>query len=211
MAIDTSYLLSTYQTAQREVKGDNLGKDDFLKLLMTQLQNQDPTSPMDDTQFISQMATFSSLEQVSNISTTLDKFVSLQQQNSLISYNQFVGKEVTWHNIIENEGSEPIIQEGTGVISSIQFKGDSVNFILEDGTSLEPGNISEVKQTSSTGSLMSASELIGKLISYLNDQNEETSAIVKAVQMKDGKAQLILEDGSDTKITSNQITKIAKA
>ncbi|MEC2053808.1 flagellar hook assembly protein FlgD [Peribacillus psychrosaccharolyticus] len=211
MAIDTSYLLSTYQTAQREVKGDNLGKDDFLKLLMTQLQNQDPTSPMDDTQFISQMATFSSLEQVSNISTTLDKFVSLQQQNSLISYNQFVGKEVTWHNIIESEGSEPIIQEGTGVISSIQFKGDSVNFILEDGTSLEPGNISEVKQTSSTGSLMSASELIGKLISYLNDQNEETSAIVKAVQMKDGKAQLILEDGSDTKITSNQITKIAKA
>src|SRR4051794_7283272 len=122
MAIDTSYLLSTYQTQQREVKGDNLGKDDFLKLLMTQLQNQDPTSPMDDTEFISQMATFSSLEQVSNISTTLDKFVSLQQQNSLMSYNQFVGKEVTWHNIIESDDSEPIIQEGTGVISSIQFK-----------------------------------------------------------------------------------------
>lgn len=211
MAIDTSYLLSNYQAAQREVKGDNLGKDDFLKLLMTQLQNQDPSSPMDDTQFIAQMATFSSLEQVSNISTTLDKFVSLQQQNSLMSYNQFVGKEVTWHNITESEDNEPIIQEGTGVISSIQFKGDSVNFILDDGTSLEPGNISEVKQTSSAGSLMSASELIGKLISYLNDQNEETSAIVKAVQMKDGKAQLILEDGADTKITSNQITKIAKA
>lgn len=210
MAIDTSYLLSTYQTQQREVKGDNLGKDDFLKLLMTQLQNQDPTSPMDDTEFISQMATFSSLEQVSNISTTLDKFVSLQQQNSLMSYNQFVGKEVTWHNIIESDDSEPIIQEGTGVISSIQFKGESVNFILEDGTSLEPGNISEVKQTSSAGSLMTASELIGKLVSYLNNQTEETSAIVKAVQMKDGKAQLILEDGLDTKITSNQITKIAK-
>lgn len=210
MAIDTSYLLSTYQTQQREVKGDNLGKDDFLKLLMTQLQNQDPTSPMDDTEFISQMATFSSLEQVSNISTTLDKFVSLQQQNSLMSYNQFVGKEVTWHNIIESDDSEPIIQEGTGVISSIQFKGENVNFILEDGTSLEPGNISEVKQTSSAGSLMTASELIGKLVSYLNDQTEETSAIVKAVQMKDGKAQLILEDGLDSKITSNQITKIAK-
>lgn len=211
MAIDTSYLLSTYQTAQKEVKGDNLGKDDFLKLLMTQLQNQDPSSPMDDTQFIAQMATFSSLEQMTNMNTTLESFMKMQQQSNLMSYNQFVGKEITWHTIAESKEGDPIITEGTGSIASIQFKGDTVQFILEDGTKLEPGNISEVKQTNSTNNLMSASELIGKFISYLNAENEEKSAIVKAVQMKDGKAQLILDDGTDTKITSNQITKIAKA
>jgi len=208
-SIDTSYLLSTSKEKQREVKGDALGKDDFLKLLMTQLQNQDPSSPMDDTQFIAQMATFSSLEQMTNINTTLESFMKMQQQSNLMSYNQFVGKDITWNTITEGKEGDPIINEGTGVIASIQFKGDNVQFILEDGTKLEPGNISEVKQTNSTNNLMSASELIGKKISYLNAENEETSAMVKSVQMKDGKTQFVLEDGSDTKISSNQITKIS--
>lgn len=46
-----------------------MGRDQFLKILITQLQTQDPTSPVEDKQFIAQMAQFSSLEQMTNVAT----------------------------------------------------------------------------------------------------------------------------------------------
>ncbi|MEO7271281.1 MAG: flagellar hook capping FlgD N-terminal domain-containing protein [Vicinamibacterales bacterium] len=53
-------------------KPDTLGKDAFLKLLVTQLQHQDPTKPQDSGEFIAQLATFSSLEKLSQIATSID-------------------------------------------------------------------------------------------------------------------------------------------
>lgn len=69
-----------------------LGKDDFLKILTTQLSNQDPSNPLQDRDFIAQMATFSSLEQMTNLNSSFEKF-SGRQMNQ---YAAAIGKEVTW-------------------------------------------------------------------------------------------------------------------
>ncbi|WP_407831894.1 flagellar hook assembly protein FlgD [Treponema porcinum] len=64
-------------TVNGRTASQQLGKDDFLKLLITQLSNQDPTNPMEDTQFIAQMAQFSSLEQMTNMNESFNKMAAM--------------------------------------------------------------------------------------------------------------------------------------
>lgn len=68
-----------------------LGKDDFLKLLITQLSHQDPTKPTDNTQMIAQMAQFSSLEQMTNMNQEFGKLNQMLNSSSAINT---IGKTV---------------------------------------------------------------------------------------------------------------------
>ena len=68
--------------------------NDFLKLLMTQLQNQDPTSPMDVGQFTSELVQFAGVEQQIDTNTNLTKLIQLTQGTSLLQSSAMVGKQV---------------------------------------------------------------------------------------------------------------------
>jgi flagellar basal-body rod modification protein FlgD len=208
--IDTSYMLSTYNEAKSKTGSSELGKDDFLKLLITQLQNQDPTNPMNDTDFIAQMANFSSLEQMTNINSAINKLVEQDKQSQLISYHQFIGQDVTWHKVNELEDGTGEIIEGSGTVAGIQFKGDQVVIVLDDGTELEPANISQVKETVKESAMMQASMLIGKMVTYLNEQQEEVEAAVQSVSFNKGKTSFHLNDGVSTILSPSQIIKISK-
>jgi flagellar basal-body rod modification protein FlgD len=66
-----------FELREGRIASRELGKDDFLKLLMAQMTNQDPTSPMENTEFIAQMAQFTSLEQMTNMSNNFEKMAAM--------------------------------------------------------------------------------------------------------------------------------------
>jgi len=205
---DSSLYLSDYQKSNNSTGSSSLGKDDFLKILITQLQNQDPTSPMDDKEFIAQMAQFSSLEQMQNLNTSMTNLISLQTQSNLISYGQFMGQEVNWSKVETDDEGNSTTTSGVGKVSSIAYTEDSVVFTLEDGTQVTPANISSMSSSSSENNLVLASQLIGKTVSYSNENEEEMSSKVQSVSLKNGQILLTLDDEAGSQITSGQITKI---
>ena len=78
-----------------EKKNSAMGKDDFLTLLVAQLQNQDPLNPTDGAEFTAQLAQFSSLEELQNINDTLTKHDVYQSTLNNIQSTHFIGKTVT--------------------------------------------------------------------------------------------------------------------
>ena len=85
--------LTSSATAQRQA-GSILGKDDFLKLLVTQLRNQDPLSPVDQNEFIAQTAQFTSLEELQNIRKALEAQQTASDFASLSQAAGFVGRQI---------------------------------------------------------------------------------------------------------------------
>jgi len=126
---------------QREgVKRDpnELGKDQFLQLLITQLRYQDPISPVDDKEFIAQMAQFSSLEQMQNLNTNMSEMMLAQQKlTSLGQATQMIGKSV---ELFTHEG-ESIF----GQVSGVQFKNGWPEIIV-DGKLYDFGEIVAIRE-----------------------------------------------------------------
>lgn len=81
------------KTAVTKDGNGQLGKDDFLKLFVAQLQHQDPMNPMEDSQFMGQMASFSTLEQISKMAAANDKLAS---QMSLTGSVGLLGRTVSY-------------------------------------------------------------------------------------------------------------------
>lgn len=99
-----NYSAATTTSGTTKSKTNNeLGKDDFLQLLVTQLQHQDPLAPMEDKDFIAQMAQFTSLEQMKNMNNA----VQITQATS------YIGKQVTW---ADSQGTEQ-----TGIVTAIRI------------------------------------------------------------------------------------------
>src|SRR5690606_2954572 len=98
----------------KESSEQTLGKDDFLKILVTQLKHQDPMQPMQDRDFIAQMAQFSSVEQIMNMSKEMG---ALRQALGITP--DLIGKAIAW---TETKADGSGIEDFVGVVEAITFK-----------------------------------------------------------------------------------------
>src|SRR4029079_969070 len=95
MDITSLQSTGTPATSTQAASGKNsaMGKDQFLKLFVTQLQHQDPMNPMQDQEFMGQMASFSTLEQVTTLATATQAIAA----NLSLSHSVgLIGRTVTW-------------------------------------------------------------------------------------------------------------------
>ncbi len=116
--------------SQRTYKSE-LDKDDFLKILLTQLTHQDPTKPMEDKEFIAQMAQFSSLEQMTNMTREFGKMQNIIAANQAVN---LIGKNVQ-------------ITDGDQVVSGIveEVAGHEYPQLLVNGKYYDMSKIDKIR------------------------------------------------------------------
>jgi flagellar basal-body rod modification protein FlgD len=113
--------------------GGALGKDDFLKLLVAQLQHQDPMNPMQDSDFMGQMASFSTLEQVTNMAAANETIANNLTSTGAIG---LIGRTVTYTD--DNDVSH------TGVVDKVTTAGGKPSLTVDGVDGIDPANISQV-------------------------------------------------------------------
>lgn len=184
MAVNTSYTFVPFikngenSTTNKQIKdGSVLGKDDFLKLLITQLQYQNPLEPMENTEYISQMASFSALEQMNNLNTSFNKLASvlyeyLIPQMQWQHASEMLGKEVTYLNPSDEEDAEEFL---TGVIESVLAKDGQIYFVI-NGSHVPVSYITEIMASndSSRELLEDILDQIEELVDHTNHSEDET-------------------------------------
>ena len=112
------------KNASRAVSKD-LDKEAFLKLLIAQLSNQDPLNPMEDREFIAQMAQFSTLEQMTNMSRTLEKMAETDKFSAV----NYVGKTVGFTKEADTPDGNP--KQVAAVVKAVWFDDPKQGPVLE--------------------------------------------------------------------------------
>lgn len=116
---------------------------DFLNLLMTQLQNQDPSSPMDANSFTSELVEFSSVEQQISTNTNLTQLLQLTQASDTLQSAAILGKQVTARS------SQLSLQNGTATLQFTAPAAEPVTITVTDanGNTIATSNVSATSGT----------------------------------------------------------------
>jgi flagellar basal-body rod modification protein FlgD len=136
-ATATTQTSATTQSSATSATGtQSLGENQFLQLLMTELKNQDPMSPSssDPTQFMTQLAQFTSLEQQTNTAQSTAQMASQQSQSSAVA---LIGHNVTY--------TDPTTgATGTGTVQSVEMTSSGATLTINGTAGIVPSSVTEV-------------------------------------------------------------------
>jgi len=112
-----------------------LGKDDFLKLLCAQLQQQDPMSPVDDTQFMGQLYQMSTLEAQENLTTDFEAFT---QSDALLGATALIGKTITYTDAAASTQTSGVVQSVKATDGTVRVAVNGQDVSLSDILAVAP-------------------------------------------------------------------------
>jgi flagellar basal-body rod modification protein FlgD len=126
-------ILTPDQMKPNGADNGSLGKDDFLKLFVAQLQHQDPMNPMNDSEFMGQMASFSTLEQVSNLALANERIANSLTSTSAIG---LIGRTVTY--VDSNDVTH------TGTVEKVSTVDGKPSLTVAGVDGVDPSTITQV-------------------------------------------------------------------
>lgn len=143
-ALTQTTAAATGTSSAKSTKDAVMGKQDFLTLLVAQLQNQDPLNPDNPTEFTAQLAQFSSLEQLFSLNKSMEGLVTANADSDRFSTLNTIGKDVTYYSSSFNYSGNPmkigyqLDGEASEVTLLLQQNGTTVATIK--GEELQSGN-----------------------------------------------------------------------
>lgn len=121
-----------------------MGKQDFLMLLVAQLQNQDPLNPSDPTEFTAQLAQFSSLEQLFTLNESMENLVTSNANADRFTTLNTIGKDAAYHSSSFNFNGEPVeigyLLDGDASEVTLSLQHNGVTIATMKGEELSSGN-----------------------------------------------------------------------
>lgn len=147
--IDTIAALSSNSGAAAMKKATGMNKDDFLKLFITQMKNQDPLSPMDSSEFLGQLAQLTQVEQAYNTNANLQSLISQQNANASLAAVSFIGKQV------EANGNQFKLTDGAdaNLAFTLPAATNNVTVLIKDAAGTTVRTIAAGRLASGNGSV----------------------------------------------------------
>lgn len=143
-AINQTAGVNTVASTTPEKSDDIMGKEDFLSLLVAQLQNQDPLNPDEPTEFTAQLAQFSSLEQLYNINDGMNSLIQSNTNSDRLSTLSTIGKNVAYFGDDFTYKGEPVELgyqlDGIASEVTLSLQQNGVVYATIDATELSSGN-----------------------------------------------------------------------